>query len=83
MGAIIGSSIGRIKWPGGSSRTLEGSFAMFISMIFAIYNFNPEKAFRLSTIFGLIQLTLLEAVTFSIDNLVIPIFSTIVFILME
>ena len=75
MGAVIGKSYGRIGW--GKSRTVEGSIAMLISML-ALYFimalhfdlFGTEHAHY--WIPAMCFVTLLEAFTHQIDNMVLP-----------
>lgn len=81
-GAIIGSFFGKTQWPT-SRRTVEGSFAMLVSMIacwlsfgwafqFDEGNFNAESIY-LDALSIYLPLTILEAVTLQIDNLCLPI----------
>jgi len=85
IGAVVGTLYGKCRWPGGSKRTLEGSFAMFIGMLLCvlsiesiIYDSNDSWVGALHTCSSidcwrpLLILTLLEASTCQIDNLCLP-----------
>mmetsp|Transcript_27328 Transcript_27328/g.41986 ORF Transcript_27328/g.41986 Transcript_27328/m.41986 type:complete len:162 (+) Transcript_27328:135-620(+) len=65
MGAIVGTTHGRIKWPQ-SKRTLEGSGAMFISMLLLTLPFDG------CAWWWCLHLTFLEACTSQLDNLCLP-----------
>ena len=78
MGAVIGSKFGRWKWPA-SNRTVEGSLAMFMSLLLAsmfIMFIVGGAAFTVQSIAALVlstaALALLEASTEMIDNLLLP-----------
>uniref|UniRef100_A0A7S3V9Z6 dolichol kinase n=1 Tax=Chaetoceros debilis TaxID=122233 RepID=A0A7S3V9Z6_9STRA len=80
-GAIIGSLCGKRRWPR-SRRTKEGSLAVFISMFLAVLcleSYSSACALRVpvlrQTMFVFLPLTALEAVTFQIDNLCLPLFA--------
>jgi dolichol kinase len=93
MGAIVGKRYGRIKW-GYNHRTVEGSIAMCLSLLFASTlstwlvsltstttpTLRMEHQFGLSTITPLIPavlfVTLIEAYTIQIDNIVLPLAGT-------
>jgi dolichol kinase len=83
VGAICGINFGRHNWPGGSTRTLEGSVCMFLSMMFvSLLNStaNCNYTFQLSV--TMLAMTLFEASTSQIDNLCLPIAgSTLVLLL--
>ena len=66
FGAIVGSSWGRTKWGRGRKRSIEGSLAMFLSL--GICCSFLGKHWLIVVAFA----TLLEAFTFQIDNLVLP-----------
>ena len=73
-------------WPGGSSRTIEGSLCMFISMVCAVVFFILfadldlwQSALRIA--FPLFVFTLVEASTKQIDNACLPIVASTLFIL--
>ena len=70
FGAIIGSKYGRTKWPN-SDRSVEGSLAMFLSMM-SVVNIliKGYSTVRVTLVFAL--LTFLEAATVGIDNFVLP-----------
>ncbi|KAG7387539.1 hypothetical protein PHYBOEH_008230 [Phytophthora boehmeriae] len=81
MGAVIGSSVGKHKVFG--SKTVEGSVAVFISMLVAslplhdyhTFSFVDGEHLQLFLFTGGVFLTtVLEAATAQIDNLVLPLF---------
>ena len=80
MGAVIGKSMGKHKW-GKNQRTLEGSLAMWFSMIaigmLACTSVQDYGALLLATTFT----TILEAFTVQLDNLVLPIFGSSIILL--
>jgi dolichol kinase len=83
MGAVVGKWLGRRKWGAGNARTLEGSLAMWLSMMLTgsmVCKTTRELlALAISTTF----VTLVEAVTVHLDNLVLPLAgSTIVLLLL-
>ena len=73
-GAVAGVTFGRHQWPGGSSRTLEGSLSMFISMLTALCLAGFDDFFTAGTFLAI--MTLLEASTTQIDNLCLPVAGT-------
>ncbi|KAL7453442.1 hypothetical protein ACHAXS_000301 [Conticribra weissflogii] len=95
IGAIFGLKYGRHHWPGGSSRTLEGSLGMFLSMIFVVFmvifftsSCNTACTIyfaRISSVFAipLVMTTLLEAATMQIDNLCLSVAASTITILLE
>ena len=78
ISAIIGVNFGRRHWPGGSSRTIEGSVCMFLSMMVAVmlhagYQRFTELAnysFEIAVVLAVISL--IEASTSQVDNLCLP-----------
>ncbi|EQC40731.1 hypothetical protein SDRG_01803 [Saprolegnia diclina VS20] len=77
MGAVVGSSVGRTKVCG--TKTLEGSVAVFLSMVLFAYAAVPSAHPWATPVFlGFLWstwlTTALEAVTCQIDNLVLPLF---------
>ncbi|GFH62098.1 hypothetical protein CTEN210_18574 [Chaetoceros tenuissimus] len=85
-GAFIGSLCGKTKWPN-SKRTLEGSFAMFLSMVsaevilryIADYSFDKGSFWNMS-LYVYLPITFLEAFTTeTIDNFSLPIAAMILF----
>ena len=66
FGAIVGSSWGRTKWGRGRKRSVEGSLAMLLSL--GICCSFLGKHWIVTVAFA----TLLEAFTFQIDNLILP-----------
>jgi dolichol kinase len=89
MGAIIGKSIGRNKW-GSNARTMEGSMAMLVCLClscFATSVFTVWTTIPVYTVLGLLYsvalwfpavlfVTLIEAFTIQIDNIVLPLAGT-------
>lgn len=74
VGAISGIKFGRHHWPS-STRTMEGSVCMFLSMvlvILSIANISNIK-FTFQAIVTMFVMTLLEASTSQTDNLCLPI----------
>jgi len=69
-GAIAGIKFGSHPWPGGSSRTFEGSLCMFVSMFALLCLVGFDDLFKGGTILAIV--TLLEASTIQIDNLCLP-----------
>jgi dolichol kinase len=90
FGAIVGTSkFGRTKWPG-SKRTLEGSAAMFLSMLLFVGIAccfgsvqQQQSNIILLAVFILALLTLLEASTMQIDNLCLPLVGATVILIFE
>jgi len=83
MGAIVGKSIGKHHW-GMNCRTIEGSIAMWSSMIvigmFACMSMQEYFILFAATTFT----TILEAFTVQLDNLVLPLSgSTIILLLVR
>jgi len=80
MGAVIGKSIGKHKW-GRNQRTLEGSFAMWLSMMvigmFLCSTTRDCVALLVASTFT----TILEAFTVQLDNLVLPIAGSTILLL--
>ena len=85
MGAIIGKSFGRHKW-GSNSRTIEGSMAMWFSLVISSFvttliampvhsevEVIPSVMLLLPAVFFV---TLIEAYTLQIDNIVLPLAGT-------
>jgi dolichol kinase len=82
MGAIVGKNWGRIHW-GTNHRTVEGSCAMLISLCIACHITCSYESGPLSTpwtvwVPAAFFVTLLEAFTTQIDNLVLPLAGTVV-----
>jgi dolichol kinase len=71
MGAVVGKSIGKYTW-GTNQRTLEGSLAMWLSMMLAgtwlCHSGREFWALLVATTFT----TILEAFTLQLDNLALP-----------
>jgi dolichol kinase len=87
FGAVFGKLYGSRKWPG-TSRTYEGSLAAFTAMTFSlsvIVSFEKEKSFRAErlTLGALVVAgsTLVEAITNDFDNLLLPIFSSSMYVM--
>jgi len=74
--AIGGIRFGRHNWPGESSRTLEGSCCMFLSMMVVVLTMGTFMASAnniiSTTIATMGVITFLEASTIQIDNFVLP-----------
>jgi len=73
--AIGGIQFGRHNWPGESSRTLEGSCCMFLSMMVVVLTmgtFMDSANITSTTIATMGVISLLEASTIQIDNFVLP-----------
>jgi dolichol kinase len=69
-GAVVGSFFGRHRW-GQNRRTIEGSFAMWISVMgIGIVAFSDENWHALAV--AATVTTLMEAFTLQMDNLVLP-----------
>ncbi|XP_052101569.1 dolichol kinase-like [Mytilus californianus] len=77
VASVIGSKIGRFKWPG-SSKTIEGSLASLVTQIVTLYCLRwtgkVESSWTFITLIAVTITTVLEAVTTQIDNLVLPLF---------
>jgi dolichol kinase len=90
-GAIIGTLYGKNKWKE-SNRTVEGTIAMFFSMCIMsclIFGFNMHVFYENNVIFmkfllcfiiSLILTSLLEAFTVENDNLLLPLFGSMILI---
>ena len=83
MGAVIGKTMGKNRW-GRNQRTLEGSLAMWLSMVGSgmlickpLQDNRELVAFLVATTFT----TLLEALTFHLDNLVLPLSGSTIILL--
>ena len=82
VGAICGIKFGRHKWPGGTSRTLEGSICMFLSMMLVTLLTTARWNCTLQLFFTMLAMTLIEASTSQIDNICLPVAgSTLVLLL--
>ena len=82
IGAVIGSLFGKRSWPC-SNRTIEGSLAMLLSMYLALKLINwidgsdNAVATRIDILSVLVPVTLLEASTTQIDNICLPVLSSL------
>mmetsp|Transcript_24341 Transcript_24341/g.55519 ORF Transcript_24341/g.55519 Transcript_24341/m.55519 type:complete len:796 (-) Transcript_24341:205-2592(-) len=81
LGAVIGIMFGRTKWPG-TSKTLEGSTAMFVGIMALVGILGllapdqPSIGFILrNQTVPFLLVTLLEAVTSQVDNICLPVFA--------
>ena len=84
VGAICGIHFGGHNWPGRTTRTLEGSLCMFLSLLLVIlFNVtNAQFEYTFQVIVTMLVMTLFEASTSQIDNLCLPIAgSTLVLLL--
>lgn len=73
-GAIAGIKFGRHPWSRCSSRTLEGSVCMFVSMFVLLCLVGVDNLSKVGTSLAIV--TLLEASTSQIDNLCLPLAGT-------
>lgn len=84
--SFIGRKYGRHKWPG-SKKSVEGTSAAIISQIIAIYFLSfikiPGAVFSMETVLCIIFISLLEAFTNQIDNLVVPVFAWVLMATIE
>jgi len=85
MGALVGCRLGRIKWWGfANNKTMEGSLAMLLSMTLICASFwgssSSHAAVWLPTV---LYVTLLEAFTRQIDNLVLPLAGATIILLCQ
>jgi len=77
LGALVGTTCGRTQWPN-TTRTLEGSAAMWLGMTLCCYTCSlPLTSWLPAVTFT----TLLEAFTTQIDNLVLPLAGAAVLLL--
>jgi dolichol kinase len=80
MGAIVGKGMGKHKW-GKNQRTMEGSLAMWSSMMLAgkciCYSNREFWALLVATTFT----TVLEAFTVQLDNLALPLAGSAIMLL--
>ena len=89
IAAVVGSNFGRLKWIGGSNRTIEGTLAGYLSSLFIWYAFyrihwmmsSTSEVFQFEIMYNaFISLTLaslLEAITDEPDNLVVPLHTVV------
>jgi dolichol kinase len=94
MGAVVGKSLGRHRW-GRNRRTIEGSVAMFLSMILCgiiVLSWKsdehdnqrfslPKRGDILSLLVATSFTTVLEAFTEQLDNLVLPLAGSTILLL--
>ena len=82
LASVVGRRYGRVYWPGGSSKTVEGSVAFVVSIMASAWvlrlvgwceEFSSVKYGMVVTALGV-----LEGVSDQHDNLVLPIFGYIV-----
>jgi len=80
IASIVGSTLGRVKWPG-SSKTLEGTLAGFISVI-VVWNMVIQNTITPTLLWPIGFVTpfaigmVYEAFTKQIDNLVLPVLTS-------
>ena len=72
--AVVGRWVGKHKWPG-SRRTLEGSLAFFLSSVGAVGWVGGTAGGWKDVGLACGLLSLLEAFTGQIDNLVLPVYA--------
>lgn len=76
--SIIGSKLGRLKWPGGTGKTVEGTLASITSQLAFVIamkwaQFPGFEAVEIFEILPQICLgSIIEALTLQVDNLVLP-----------
>ena len=73
IGALIGSKCGRLRWPG-SSRTIEGTLAMILSML--VFLCGVQGRVNQTIVVAFVLVSILEAATNQIDNFVLPLAGT-------
>lgn len=80
MGAIVGSFVGKTRWHTCTGRTLEGSLAVWMSMAVSCHLLvgNDEPWIAAATC-----VTLLEAWTQQIDNLILPLAGTTLILMQQ
>ncbi|KAL4227283.1 dolichol kinase [Mactra antiquata] len=82
MASYIGRKYGKHKWPG-SKKSVEGTLAAFIAQLLAVtilQCFGISGAIvTMETVLCILLISLLEAFTLQIDNLIIPIYSWMLF----
>ena len=90
MGAVVGVILGRTRWSRDNSRTLEGSMAMWLSLFLScawVYwlcgNNGNMSAFLGRSMVTVSLVTLLEAHTSQIDNLVLPLAGATLLLLLD
>lgn len=76
MGAVVGKTFGRWKW-GQQNRTVEGSLAMFASISVVLFPFGNLAVWLPSVV----AVTVLEAWTLQIDNILLPLVSSMVILM--
>jgi len=80
-GAVVGTYYGQHKWPD-KRRSIEGSFAMLVSIsivtFFLLRSYDLDMRYDIA-ILVLTVLTLMEAVTYQLDNICLPLLSVILF----
>ncbi|XP_053405946.1 dolichol kinase-like [Mercenaria mercenaria] len=86
IASVIGRKFGRHKWPG-RKKSIEGTSAAFISQIIAVQLLSfgniPGAVVSMEMIFCLALISLLEAFTSQIDNLVVPMFAWVLLATIE
>lgn len=82
MGAVVGKTIGKHKW-GNNQRTLEGSLAMWSSMIVVGIFLCSSLRDCVSLVVATTFTTILEAFTVQMDNLVLPIIGSSIILLIS
>ena len=82
LASVVGRRYGRLYWPGGSSKTVEGTLAFVTSIMGAAWLLRLVgwcESFDLGKYFVVVSaLGLLEGVSDQHDNLVLPIFGYVV-----
>lgn len=85
MGALVGCRLGRLKWWGtANNKTMEGSLAMFISMALVCGGvWGSSSSHAVVWVPTVLYVTLLEAFTRQIDNLVLPLAGATIILLCQ
>lgn len=82
LASVVGRRYGRLTWPGGSSKTVEGTMAFFFSIVLSAWALRAVglcEQFALTKYsFVIAVLGLLEGVSDQHDNLILPIFAFVV-----
>lgn len=84
LASIVGRRCGRVRWSTSSSKTVEGTLAFFASVFAAGLTLRPFITFSLWRYAGMCFLcSVMEALSEQNDNLILPIWSWCLGVLME
>lgn len=84
LASIVGRRYGRLRWSTSSNKTVEGSLAFFASVLIAGIALRPFTAFSLPRYAVMCFLcSVMEALSEQNDNLILPIWSWCLGVLME